>query len=84
MPGRSADLLREWRQRRRLNIEPEVRAAAVLALDFSVSRYATPLGLSSTIIDFRYFSVVRIGHEFAALEEAFRRRFGIALRRQPS
>jgi hypothetical protein len=38
------------------------------------------LGLSSTIIDFRDFSVVRVGHEFAKLEDTFKRRFRITLR----
>ena len=79
--GSSANRSLEGSKYRLGDIEPEVRAAAALALDYGVSRYATPLGLSSTIIDFHDFSVVRIGHEFAALEEAFRRRFGIALRR---
>ena len=63
------------------DIEPEVRGVASLALDYGVSRYATGLGLSSTIIDFRDFSVVRVGHEFAKLEEAFKCRFGITLGR---
>lgn len=63
-------------------VEPEVRAAASLELDYGLSRFATPEGLSSTIIDFRDFSVVRVGHLFAQLDAAFRRRFGIALARQ--
>lgn len=61
------------------DVEPEVLAPAALLLDYGVSRYATDLGLSSTIIDFRDFSVVRVGHEFAKLKEVFGRRFGIAL-----
>ena len=61
------------------DVEPEVSAPAALLLDYGVSRYATDLGLSSTIIDFRDFSVVRVGHEFAKLKEVFGRRFGIAL-----
>lgn len=60
-------------------IEPEVRAAAALELDYGLSRWATPEGLSSTIIDFSDFSVVRVGHQFARLKEAFARRFGVTL-----
>ena len=62
------------------DIEPEVRAVAGAAFDYGVSRWATPLGLSSTIIDFRDFSVVRVGHCFAELEKVMRARFGITLR----
>lgn len=79
--GSSANRSLEGSKYRLLDIEPEVRAAASLAIDYGVSRYATALGLSSTIIDFRDFSVVRVGHEFARLEETFKRRFGISLRR---
>jgi tRNA A37 threonylcarbamoyladenosine synthetase subunit TsaC/SUA5/YrdC len=79
--GSSANRSLEGSRYRLQDIEPEVRAAASLALDYGVSRYASPLRLSSTIIDFRDFSVVRVGHEFQALEAAFRRRFGIMLRR---
>jgi tRNA A37 threonylcarbamoyladenosine synthetase subunit TsaC/SUA5/YrdC len=80
--GSSANRSLEGSKYRLSDIEPEVRAAASLALDYGVSRYATELGLSSTIIDFRDFSVVRVGHEYARLEETFKRRFGIALRRR--
>jgi hypothetical protein len=80
--GSSANRSLEGSNYRLSDIEPEVRAAASLAFDYGVSRYATELGLSSTIIDFRDFSVVRVGHEFAKLEETFKRRFGIALRRR--
>ena len=61
-------------------IEPEVLDAADLKLDYGVSRYATPQGLSSTIIDFSDFSTVRVGHRFGDLQDAFKRRFGISLR----
>jgi tRNA A37 threonylcarbamoyladenosine synthetase subunit TsaC/SUA5/YrdC len=61
-------------------VEPEVRAAASVELDYGLSRWATPEGLSSTIIDFSDFSVVRVGHQFARLKEAFARRFSIDLK----
>lgn len=78
--GSSANRSLEGSKYRLSDIEPEVRAAASLALDYGIARYASDLGLSSTIIDFQDFSVVRVGHEFARLQEAFRRRFDIALR----
>ena len=46
------------------DIEPEVLAAADLAFDYGQSRYATPLGLASSIIDFRDFTAVRVGHRY--------------------
>ena len=61
-------------------VEPEVRAAASLELDYGVSRWAHPDGLSSTIIDFGDFSVVRMGHQFDRIREAMQRRFGVTLR----
>jgi tRNA A37 threonylcarbamoyladenosine synthetase subunit TsaC/SUA5/YrdC len=79
--GSSANRSLEGSKYRLADIEPEVRRAASIALDYGMSRYATALGLSSTIIDFRDFSVVRVGHEFARLTEAFQRRFGIVLSR---
>jgi tRNA A37 threonylcarbamoyladenosine synthetase subunit TsaC/SUA5/YrdC len=62
------------------DVEPEVLAAADLAFDYGTSRYATPEGLASSIIDFRDFSVVRIGHRFAEVEAAMAD-FGVRLRR---
>lgn len=77
--GSSANRSLEGSKYRLSDIEPEVRAAAALVLDYGVSRYATALGLSSTIIDFQDFSVVRVGHEFARLEDTFKSRFNISL-----
>jgi len=62
-----------------MEVEPEVRAVAAIQLDYGVSRWATPLGLSSTIIDFRDFSVVRKGHCFDELARALAGR-GVALK----
>ena len=62
------------------DIEPEVRAVADVSFDYGLSKYATPLGLSSTIIDLGDFSVVRVGHRFDELVAALERRFGITLR----
>lgn len=62
------------------DIEPEVRAAAGIAIDGGTARYANPEGKSSTIIDFRSFRLIRRGVCCDALETIFRERFGIALR----
>jgi tRNA A37 threonylcarbamoyladenosine synthetase subunit TsaC/SUA5/YrdC len=78
--GSSANRSLQGSKYRLQEIEPEVRAAARLELDYGLSRWATPEGLSSTIIDFVDFSVVRIGHQFARIEEALQRRFDIRLK----
>jgi len=78
--GSSANRSLEGSKYRLSDIEPEVRKAASIAFDYGLSRYASESGLSSTIIDFRDFRVVRHGHEYAKLEEALLRRFGIALK----
>lgn len=64
-------------------IEPEVRAAAALALDYGRSRYANPEGRSSTIIDGASFRVLRVGVCFEALQAAFGR-FGVTLLAPPA
>ncbi len=60
-------------------VEPEIRAVADIAIDYGRCRYANPEGVSSTIIDFRDFTVVRRGCCFARLARIFARRFGIRI-----
>lgn len=62
------------------DIDEGVRAAADIRFDYGVSRYANPEGRSSTIIDFRDFTVVRAGVCFEALRDAFKARFGVVLK----
>jgi tRNA A37 threonylcarbamoyladenosine synthetase subunit TsaC/SUA5/YrdC len=62
------------------DIDDPIRAAAAIHFDYGRSKYAHPEGLSSTIIDFSNFSVIRVGHCFARLTQAFASRFDIALR----
>jgi len=64
------------------DIEPEVRAVAAVSYDYGLSLYETPLGLSSTIIDLRDFSVVRMGHRYEEIAAALLRRFGITLKNE--
>jgi hypothetical protein len=60
-------------------IEDDVRAAADIAFDYGLSKYANEHGRSSTIIDFRDFAVLRVGVCFDRLKEAFRSRFDVEL-----
>ena len=62
------------------DIEPEVRAAAAIAIDGGTAKYANPDGKSSTIIDFRDFSIIRRGVCCGELEAIFDDRFNIVLR----
>lgn len=59
------------------DVEPEVVAAATLALDRGASRYSNTRGLGSSIIDLRSFRPVRIGIVFDELQAVARRHFGI-------
>ncbi len=61
------------------DIEPEVRAAAAVAIDGGLAKYANDEGKSSTIIDFRDFRLIRRGVCCNQLETIFRERFGIVL-----
>jgi tRNA A37 threonylcarbamoyladenosine synthetase subunit TsaC/SUA5/YrdC len=62
------------------SIDAPIRDAAAIHFDYGQSKYANPEGLSSTIIDFNDFSVVRVGHRFAQLKDAFAVRFGVTLK----
>lgn len=61
------------------DIEPSVRAAATLVIDHGTSKYANREGRSSTIIDFRSFSVLRRGVCFDQIRGVFEQDFGITL-----
>jgi tRNA A37 threonylcarbamoyladenosine synthetase subunit TsaC/SUA5/YrdC len=62
------------------DIDPVVRAAAAVAIDHGTSKYANPEGRSSSIIDFRTFSVVRQGVCFDQIRAIFEQEFGIELK----
>jgi tRNA A37 threonylcarbamoyladenosine synthetase subunit TsaC/SUA5/YrdC len=61
-------------------VDAPVRQAADIAFDYGTSRYANPDGRSSTIIDFRDFTVVRVGVCFDQIRAAFKQRFDVTLR----
>ena len=64
-------------------IEQPVRDAAEIAFDYGRSKYANDLGRSSTIVDFRDFSVIRVGVVYDRVQEAFERHGGIRLADDP-
>jgi tRNA A37 threonylcarbamoyladenosine synthetase subunit TsaC/SUA5/YrdC len=61
------------------DVDAEVRAAADISVDYGTSRYANPEGRSSTIIDFRDFTVIRPGVEFDRITATFLARYGVTL-----
>jgi tRNA A37 threonylcarbamoyladenosine synthetase subunit TsaC/SUA5/YrdC len=80
--GSSANLSLTGSKYRYDDIDAPIRAAASVCFDYGQSKYAHKDGLSSTIIDFTDFSVLRVGHCFDRLAGAFASRFGITLKTQ--
>jgi len=78
--GSSANLSLTGSKYRYADIDAPVREAAAIHFDYGQSKYAHKDGLASTIIDFGDFSVIRVGHCFDRLKQAFAARFGITLR----
>ena len=62
------------------DIEPELIEVADIVIDHGKSKYANVEGVSSTIIDFCDFNVIRYGCCYDRLEKIFRDRFAIELR----
>jgi tRNA A37 threonylcarbamoyladenosine synthetase subunit TsaC/SUA5/YrdC len=77
--GSSANRSLTGSKYRLADIEPEIHAAAAIAIDGGTARYANPEGKSSTIIDFRTFRLVRRGVCCDRLVTIFKERFDIAL-----
>ncbi len=77
--GSSANTSLKGSKYRLGDIEERVREAASIEVDYGLSKYANDEGRSSTIIDFRDFSVVRVGVCFDRLQAAFKTRFGVVL-----
>ena len=78
--GSSANRSHTGTKYRLQDIEPEVLASAEMCFDYGTSRYATPKGLSSTVIDMTDLSVIRIGHCFDRIRAAFKARFNVELK----
>jgi len=78
--GSSANVSLTGSKYRVQDIEPELLAAADIVVDYGTSRYMNPEGRSSTMIDFRDFSIVRQGVCFDQIQAAMRDEFGVELR----
>lgn len=78
--GSSANLSLTGSKYRYDDIDRPIRDAAAIHFDYGRSKYAHKDGLSSTIIDFTDFRVIRVGHCFERLKAAFATRFGVTLK----
>jgi tRNA A37 threonylcarbamoyladenosine synthetase subunit TsaC/SUA5/YrdC len=78
--GSSANLSLSGSKYRYRDIDQPIRDAAAICFDYGRSKYAHKDGLSSTIIDFADFSVIRVGHCFERLKSAFATRFDVMLK----
>ena len=78
--GSSANTSLQGSKYRYEDIEEPVREAASVHFDYGLSKYANPQGHSSTIIDFRDFSVIRVGVVFDQVAAAFRKHGNVTLK----
>jgi tRNA A37 threonylcarbamoyladenosine synthetase subunit TsaC/SUA5/YrdC len=78
--GSSANVSLTGSKYRYEDVDQPVRDAAAIHFDYGQSKYAHKDGLSSTIIDFTDFSVIRVGHCFDQLKNAFATRFGVTIK----
>jgi tRNA A37 threonylcarbamoyladenosine synthetase subunit TsaC/SUA5/YrdC len=78
--GSSANLSLTGSKYRYQDIDRPIRESAAVYFDYGQSKYAHKDGLSSTIIDFKDFSVIRVGHCFEQLKKTFAVRFGVTLK----
>jgi tRNA A37 threonylcarbamoyladenosine synthetase subunit TsaC/SUA5/YrdC len=81
--GSSANRSLSGSRYRLADVEPEVRAAASVEIDHGRSRYANDAGLSSTILDFRDFTVIRRGVCFEPIAALLARDFAVTLEAPP-
>lgn len=77
--GSSANVSLTGSKYRVEDIEPVLLDAADVVVDYGRSKYANPEGRSSTMIDFRDFSIVRKGVCFREIAEVMRNEFDIEL-----
>ena len=77
--GSSANRSLSGSKYRLADVEPEIRAAAAVAIDGGTAKYANAEGTSSTIIDLGELRFVRRGVQWQRLGEILRERFGLAL-----
>jgi tRNA A37 threonylcarbamoyladenosine synthetase subunit TsaC/SUA5/YrdC len=77
--GSSANTSLTGSKYRLADVDAPVLAAADITFDGGESKYANDQGRSSTIIDFRDFSVIRVGVCFERLQEEFANRYDVEL-----
>ena len=80
--GSSANLSLQGVKFRAEDIEPEIRAAADIIIDYGLARWGV-YGKSSTMINADTLEVVRYGSCFDLIEDVLRRQVDIALPRGP-
>lgn len=81
--GSSANISLRGVKFRADDIEPEIREAADIVVDYGLSRW-NRYGKSSTMIDVGRMRVVRYGSCFDLIDDLLRRRFAISLPPDPS
>ena len=81
--GSSANRSLSGSKFRLADIEPEVRAAAAIEIDYGLSRYANAEGISSTILSFPKVEVLRFGVCYAQIRDIVSRHFRIELPPKP-
>ena len=77
--GTSANVSLTGSKFRAEDIEPEIIDASDIVVDYGQSKYHNPEGRSSTMIDFRDFSMVRRGVCFEAIVRVMREEFDVVL-----
>lgn len=80
--GSSANLTGTGTRFRVEDIQPEIRAAADLVVDYGLQKFHR-YRRSSTMIDFRSMEVVRIGSCYEVIADVLRRQFGVELPPDP-
>ena len=81
--GSSANISLQGVKFRAGDIEPEIRDAADIVIDYGLSRW-NRYGRSSTMIDVGRMRVVRYGSCFDLIDDLLKRRFAISLPPDPS
>jgi tRNA A37 threonylcarbamoyladenosine synthetase subunit TsaC/SUA5/YrdC len=81
--GSSANVSLTGSKYRVEDIEPALLNAADVVVDYGCCKYANSEGRSSTMIDFRDFSIVRQGVCFTQIAEVMRNEFDVELREKP-
>lgn len=82
--GSSANRSLSGSKFRLADIEPEVRAAAAIEIDYGLSRYANADGVSSTILSFPKVEVLRFGVCYDQIRDILGRHFRVELPPRPS